>query len=151
MNPREIHVKPEQLQTGASPIYDVSVSEIFAQLRDSLTNDMNKCVIYAVTSDGASAYKHNIDFKKFLLEQINNKGTEGIAGLVIDNDKAAHAWAYYTYTFATKAKVIYNTEAFRLPYGVQQWFVIGEQERIDYNMQTKKYAPSECKRLIVFA
>ena len=143
-----IFLRPDQLQTGPTTV-NKKLVDIFTKLHIALRDNINKCSVYAVTSDGISPYKYNSEFKTFLLESLDTHGVNKICGLVINDQKHGTAWSYYRYRFVNKPKVIYNTEAFGLPHTSCEWIVIGEQERVDYDAHTKTYVLSGCKRLLV--
>lgn len=144
----EAFVRPDQLQTGPTTV-NTKVIDTFTKLHIALRDNINKCTVYAVTSDGVSAYQYNIQFKKLLLDVLDKHGVIGTCGLVINDQESGNLWSYYRYRFVNKSKVIYNTEAFGLPYDAHEWIVIGEQERVDYVAHAKTYVPSGCKRLLV--
>lgn len=125
------------------------ITDTFTKLHDALRNNISGCAVYAVTANGMPAHRYNTRFKTLILKSLDQHGCDGIRGLIINDRENGTLWSYYRYEFCHQSKVICNAEAFGLPHDSCMWIVIGEQERMDYDMGAKTYNLSGCKRFIV--
>lgn len=140
------------MQVNISQMIAMCVSattDIFTKLYNALCSNISGCAVYAITANGMPAHRHNTQFKTLLLKSLNQHGCDGIRELIINDQENGTLWSYYKYEFCHESKVIYDAEAFGLPHDSCMWIVIGEQERMDYDIDAKAYILSGCKRFIV--